>query len=133
MNFNNPDKDTFFNCLFLLKQVKSNAQFVKEINIFKLSCSHAVVRFCSQKNPLIRGFRIRLTPDPGPRSPNQLQTVTESEHEIEHLRRVISPFVIAVPGDIINLKPERKDFRIAVFRTESEVYMNRFFDHGRFE
>lgn len=49
MNFNNPDKDTFLNCLFLLKQVKSNAQFVKEINIYKLSCSHAVVRSCSQK------------------------------------------------------------------------------------
>jgi hypothetical protein len=68
MNFNNPDKDTFFNCLFLLKQVKSNAQFVKEINIYKLSCSHAIVRFCSQKNPLIRGFHIPRTPDLVPRT-----------------------------------------------------------------
>ena len=61
----------------------------------------------------------RFFSHPGPRTTHQLEAVAESEHEIEHLRRVISPFVITVPGDIIYFKPERKDFRIAVFRTES--------------
>src|SRR5674476_762799 len=65
----------------------------------------------------------RFSSHPGPRTTHQLEAVAESEHEIEHLRRVISPFVITVPGDIIYFKPERKDFRIAVFRTKSEVYM----------
>jgi len=32
MNIKNSDKDTFFACLFLLKLVKRNPQFRKEIN-----------------------------------------------------------------------------------------------------
>ena len=46
-------------------------------------------------------FTAPRTPYPVP-----LKTVGESQHKVEHLGRIISPFVITIPGDVINLEPE---------------------------
>jgi hypothetical protein len=35
-----------------------------------------------------------------------LKTIAETKHEIEHLGRIISPFIITVPGDVVYFSPE---------------------------
>ena len=34
------------------------------------------------------------------------QAVAEPKHEIEHLGGIISPFIVAVPGDVVYFNPE---------------------------
>ncbi len=70
----------------------------------------------------------RFPSHPGPHTTHLLEAVAETDHEIKHLRGIISPLVIAVPGNIIDFQPERKDLCIAVFSTQSNIDMNRLFD-----
>ena len=87
---------------------------------------YAVLQFCSRAVKKNHGFMNTIfSSHPGPRTTHLLEAVAETDHEIEHLGGIISPFIIAVPGYIVYFNPERKDFCIAVFSTQSKIEMYR--------
>jgi hypothetical protein len=68
-----------------------------------MSCGKAIMRSCG---PNRSGNKREIFPCQETYTTHQLQAVAESEHEIEHLGRVISPLVISIPRYVIYLEPE---------------------------